>query len=247
MPVPPDEPTQPIPQGVRTTRHRGRMTDAKRAVLVDLAPRWTLDPAGPWTAEHVRGAFGRTAPLHLDIGVGDGVATRAWAAAAPEADVLAVELHRPGVSRLLTELDAEGPANIRVAMADACTVLAEIERGSVDVIRVLFPDPWPKRKHVGRRLVDREFARGAADALAPGGILHLATDWADYADHMRTMVATEPRLAPLPDDVAGADAEPDDGPWRSMRPDRPVTAYEQRGLRAGRSITDLRWARTPSD
>jgi tRNA (guanine-N7-)-methyltransferase len=216
------------------------MTDAKRAVLVDLAPRWTLPPDSPWTTEHLAAAFGRRGPFHLDIGVGDGVATRAWAAAAPDADVVAIELHRPGVSRLLTELDADGPANVRVAMADACTVLADLEPGSITQIRVLFPDPWPKRRHVARRLVDPAFARAAADATAPGGRLHLATDWADYADHMRTALATEPRFAPRPD---GAPPDPEAG-WRSPRPERPVTAYEQRGLDAGRTITDLIWERT---
>ncbi|MCU1370380.1 MAG: tRNA ((7)-)-methyltransferase [Ilumatobacteraceae bacterium] len=213
------------------------MTDAKRALLVDLAPRWGLDPAGPWTAVELAAGFARSAPLHLDIGVGDGAATRAWAAEHPEASVLAVELHRPGVSTLFAELEADGPDNIRVAMADACEVLAGLDPGSVDHLRVLFPDPWPKRRHVDRRLIDRGFAAAAAAALAPGGTLHVATDWDDYADHMRTMVATEPRLRPQPQ--PGSDGEG----WRSPRPPRPVTAYEQRGLDAGRSVTDLVWIR----
>jgi tRNA (guanine-N7-)-methyltransferase len=239
----PDDPTRPAaPRGVRTTRHRGRMSEAKRTALVELAPRWTVDPDGPWTAEHLAEAFGRTAPLRLDIGVGDGDATRAWAAAAPEADVLAVELHRPGVSRLLVDLEAGGPPNVRVAMADACAVLAGLQAASVHQIRVLFPDPWPKRRHVARRLVDRDFARAAASALAPGGTLHLATDWAEYADHMRTVIATEARrLEPRP----ARDADPA-GAWRSDRPERPITAYERRGLAAGRTVTDLVWTRTTS-
>lgn len=238
MTEPPPEPHLPAPRGVRTTRHRGRMTDGKRALLVDLAPRWGVDPSGPWTADHLATAFGRAAPLHLDIGVGDGAATRDWAATHPEADVLAVELHRPGVSTLFAELEAGGPDNIRVAMADACEVLAGLDAGSVDHLRVLFPDPWPKRRHVERRLVDRTFAADAATALAVGGTLHLATDWADYAEHMRTMVATDTRLRPQP--AAGAAS---DGPWRSPRPDRPITAYERRGLHAGRTVTDLVWVR----
>jgi tRNA (guanine-N7-)-methyltransferase len=214
------------------------MTDAKRELLVELAPRWGVDPDGPWTARHLADTFGRRAPIHVDIGVGDGAATRAWAAAIPEADVVAIELHRPGVSRLLAELEADGPSNVRVAMADACAVLAAIEPGSVAHLRVLFPDPWPKRRHVARRLVDRDFARDASSALAIGGRLHLATDWSEYADHMRTMVATEPRLEPRPD-LGDATAPT----WSSRRPDRPVTAYERRGLEAGRSVTDLVWER----
>lgn len=234
----PDEQGPATPRGVRTTRHRGRMTDEKRRQLVELAPRWTVDPAGPWTVEHLAAAFGRRAPLHVDVGVGDGEATRHWAAADPDADVLAVELHRPGVSRLLGRLEADGPTNVRVAMADACTVLAELEPASIAHLRVLFPDPWPKRRHVARRLVDRAFVTAAGDALAPGGVLHLATDWDDYAEQMRAMVATDARLVPEPE--AGTSAV---GAWRSPRPDRPVTAYERRGLDAGRTVTDLRWRR----
>ncbi|MGN6695596.1 MAG: tRNA (guanosine(46)-N7)-methyltransferase TrmB [Aquihabitans sp.] len=210
------------PQGVRTTRRRGRASATKAAVLRDLGPAWTLpadDPAGPWTADG-----GRPGPLLVDIGVGSGEATRAWAASAPEARVLAIELHRPGLAKLLTALDAEGPANVRVVEADALELLAHLDDASVAGIRVLFPDPWPKRRHVERRMVDRAFVGLAARVLEPGGTLHLATDWADYADHMRSMVATDPRF------------ELQEG---AGRPDRPVTAYEQRGLDVGRRITDL--------
>jgi tRNA (guanine-N7-)-methyltransferase len=243
-----DDTTWITGQGARTTRHRGRMTDAKRAQLQDLAPRWAADPAGPWTRDHLDAVFGRSRPLHLDIGVGDGDATRHWAATIPDANMLAVELHRPGVARLMGELDADGPPNVRVAMVDACVLLAAVEPGSVQYLRVLFPDPWPKRRHVDRRLVDRQFATQAADALAPGATLHLATDWADYADHMRTMVATDTRLVPEPGPRGGDETEDAEGAegaaWSSPRPNRPVTAYERRGINAGRTITDLIWRRT---
>jgi tRNA (guanine-N7-)-methyltransferase len=123
-------------------------------------------------------------------------------------------------------------------MADACLVLAALDPESVAHLRVLFPDPWPKRRHVERRLIDRAFVRAAAAAIAPGGVLHLATDWTDYADQMRSLAATDVRLLPQP--VRGTAAT---GSWRSPRPDRPVTAYERRGLTAGRTITDLIWQR----
>jgi tRNA (guanine-N7-)-methyltransferase len=210
------------PQGVRTTRRRGRSSAAKAAVLRDLGPAWTVpvdDPTGAWTAEQVPAG-----PLLVDIGVGSGEATRAWAASRPEARVLAIELHRPGLAKLLAALDAEGPGNVRVVEADALALLAQLGDASVAAIRLLFPDPWPKRRHVERRMVDRAFVGLAARVLEPDGTLHLATDWADYADHMRSMVATDPRF------VLQRDAG---------RPDRPVTAYEQRGLDRGRSITDL--------
>lgn len=240
MAEPIDDPMRPGPPGVRTTRHRGRMTEAKRVQLRDLAPRWAVDPDGPWTSAQLASSFGQSAPLHVDIGVGDGAATRHWAIDRSSANVLAVELHRPGVARLMADLDREGPPNVRVAMADACVVLRELDAGSVTELRVLFPDPWPKRRHVERRLVDRTFVADAANALAPGAVLHLATDWADYADHMRAMVATDTRLAPEPEPGSAPAGE---GAWRSRRPDRPVTAYERRGLEAGRTITDLRWRR----
>ena len=220
----------PAPAGLRTTRRRGRTSEAKRAALADLGPRWSAAPSGSWTAAALAEGFGSTGPLLVDIGVGDGAASRAWAEAHPEARVLALEVHRPGLAKLLSALEAEGPTNVRVAEADALEVLAALEPGSVAAVRLLFPDPWPKRRHVARRMVDRAFAVAAADALEPGGCLELATDWAEYAEHARSMVAAEPRLAPRP-------------AW--ARPARPVTAYERRGIEAGRTIHDLAWERTP--
>jgi tRNA (guanine-N7-)-methyltransferase len=216
------------PGGVRTTRRRGRTSAAKEAALRDLAPRWGMPGDGPIDAARLLGAFGTSGPLLVDIGVGDGRATRAWGLARPEARVLALELHRPGLARLLEDLERDGPPNVRVLEADALEVCAQLEPASVAAVRVLFPDPWPKRRHVERRLVDRAFATRVADLLEPGGTLQLATDWADYAEHMRTMVATERRLEPV--ELAG-------------RPDRPVTAYERRGIEAGRTIVDLCYRR----
>lgn len=216
----------PVPAGVRTTKRRGRSSEAKRRVLLTSGPRWLVPPAGPWTIEALAGHFGRVRPLFIDIGVGNGTATRAWAADHPDRSVLAIELHRPGIATLLTDLDRDGPDNVRIAEVDALEALAALPDRSVAGLRVLFPDPWPKRRHVARRMVDRAFVQLAARVLEVGGELHLATDWADYADHMRTMVATEPRFEPLA--AAG-------------RPDRPVTTYEQRGLDAGRTIVDLRY------
>ena len=196
-------------------------------MLEELGPRWSLPGGGPWGTSAVDEAFGPGGPLLVDIGVGSGEATRSWAASRPDARVLALELHRPGIAKLLAALEAEDRTNVRVVEADALLVLDELDPGSVAEVRVLFPDPWPKRRHVQRRMVDRAFLGAVARVLAPGGALHLATDWDDYADHMRSMVATDRRFV-LVESVG--------------RPDRPVTAYEQRGIDAGRSITDL-WYR----
>lgn len=218
----------PMPPGVRTTRRRGRTSPAKVAALRDLGPRWMLPAEGPWNRAALEVAFGQGGPLLVDVGVGDGRATRAWAADHPDARVLALELHRPGIAALLAALDDEGPPNVRVAEADALAVLGALEPGSVTAVRLLFPDPWPKRRHVKRRMVDRAFVGRVAELLVPDGELHVATDWDDYAEHVRTTVATERRLAPAPE---------------GGRPPRPVTAYEARGQRAGRTITDLRYRR----
>ncbi|MFN8017438.1 MAG: tRNA (guanosine(46)-N7)-methyltransferase TrmB [Acidimicrobiales bacterium] len=217
-----------VPQGLRTTRRRGRTSEAKRTALEVLGPRWSIAAEGPWDATALETAFGGAGPLLVDVGVGDGAATLAWAQAHPEARAVAIEVHRPGLAKLLTALDDGGPTNVRVVEADALDVLAHLGHGTVATVRVLFPDPWPKRRHVARRMVDRAFAAAVADVLEDGGRLEVATDWDDYAEHARTMVAAERRLVATHPEA---------------RPDRPVTAYERRGREAGRTITDLAWVR----
>ena len=241
--------------GARTTQRRGRMTAAKRSMLDELGPRWSVADADTNSPARIALAFGRTAPLLLDIGGGTGQATRAWATERPDYNVVGVELHRPGLVRLLKELDRAGPLNVRVIEADATALVDNWPTNSVAGVRVLFPDPWPKRRHVHRRLVDPGFVRRLADILEPGGTLHLATDWPDYADQMRACLATEARLTGVidvmdevdeVDEVDGAGdvdghlaASPAAPTWRSHRPNRPVTPYEARGLAAGRPIADL--------
>lgn len=212
------------------------MSPARRHRLAELSRRWALDAGGPWDADALTAAFGRDAPRLLDVGPGHGEATVAWAQDHPDHDVVAVELHLPGLLHLLGEADALGLGTIRATEADATAVVAAAEPGAFAHVRVLFPDPWPKRRHVGRRLVDEHFVPQVADLLPVGGTLALATDWADYASQMRRCLATDPRLAvELDTQAGGAEGE---------RPARPVTAYERRGLAAGRTITDLVARRT---
>lgn len=228
----------PPPGGVRTTKRRGRLAPGARTALNVLSLRWMLG-ALPTSTEALDQGFGRQAPRLLDIGCGNGSATRAWAADRPDHDVLAVELHRPGLARLLRDLDHDGPGNVRVVEGDAVALVDGLPSGSFAGIRILFPDPWPKRRHLARRLVDQSFVSRLTDRLLVGGQLHVATDWADYADQARHALDAEDRLAPVVD-AAGH-------PWRSARPDRPVTAYEQRAHDAGRAVTDLvALLRTPS-
>ncbi len=220
------------PAGVRTTRRRGRTSAGQTATLAALSAAWRVDAADVADEADQAVTFGRPGPFFVDIGVGNGSATVSWAAAHPAANVLAVELHRPGVVKLLRALDDGGPPNVRVLEGDALVVLDALGDQTVTELRVLFPDPWPKRRHVARRLVDRSFVATVTRVLVPRGRLHLATDWADYAEHMRTMVATEPRLVP---DLDGGPAE------------RGVTTYERRGIEAGRTIVDLAYRLGPAD
>jgi tRNA (guanine-N7-)-methyltransferase len=167
--------------------------------------------------------FGRAAPLVLEIGFGMGDATIEMAAAQPELDVLAVDVHTPGIGGLLREVEAAGLANVRVADGDANLLLrAMLPACSLQEVRIFFPDPWPKRRHWKRRLLDEAFLSLLADRLVPGGRVHLATDWPHYAEQVRRLVA-EHASYDLVDAV----------PWR------PRTRYEQQGLDAGRPALDV--------
>ena len=139
--------------------------------------------------------FGRRAPLVLEIGSGTGESTAAQAAAAPEVDHLAVEVFEPGLAQLLMRIDEAGLTNLRLLRGDAVDLLRErVPRGSLAEVRIFFPDPWPKRRHHKRRLVQPDFVALVASRLAPGGVLHLATDWAHYAAQMRAVCSGEPQL-----------------------------------------------------
>ncbi len=208
---------------VASTKGRGRMTDRKRQVFATLGPRLGLElgerPLGP----QLDAAFGRRAPRLLDVGIGAGEATVAWARAHPDHDVLAVELHRPSLVAALTAVDHAGLRSVRVADLDVRAALDWAEPGAVDHLRLLFPDPWPKRRHHHRRLVDSAFVARGGDVLPTGGTLHLATDWVDYAAEVRALIAADGRFVL------------DDGP----PPPRPLTPYERVGLAAGRPVTDV--------
>ncbi len=213
-----------------STRVRGRMSAAKQTALAELGPRYgiDLDPATPLGAR-LDAAFGRRTDRLLDVGVGNGEATLAWALAHPDRDVVAVELHRPSIAQTLTALDAVGCENVRVVEVDVRALLAGAAPGAVHDVRLLFPDPWPKRRHLGRRLVDERFVATVADVLPTGGTLHVATDWPDYARQVVRAVTVDGRFT-----VEGA----------APRPARPVTTYEALGVAAGRPITDVVATRT---
>ena len=201
------------------------MSAAKLRALAELGPRYGVDLAlDRPLADRLAAAFGRPAPRLLDVGIGNGEATVAWALAHPDRDVLVVEVHRPSVAATLLAVAEAGPANVRVAAVDVRTLLDQAAPGDLHDVRVLFPDPWPKRRHLGRRLVDATFAARVAAVVPPGGTLHVATDHSGYAAQVVDAVGSDARW-----EVAG------DVP----RPDRPVTTYEALGRAAGRTIHDV--------
>ncbi len=170
-------------------------------------------------------------PVILEIGFGMGDATLAQAAAHPEYGILAIDVHTPGVGRLLAELDAHELGNVRVIEGDALELLHDVlPADSLAGIRVYFPDPWPKARHHKRRIVNAANLEAMARALQPGGFLHFATDWAHYAEAARAALTEHPAFTLL-------DAEAQ--PAIASAATRPHTKFELRGVAAGRSITDL--------
>ncbi len=213
---------------------RNRLTEGQANAWERLWPRYGRDVADVLSGEvpyDPAAWFGRTAPLVLEIGSGTGESTAAQAAAAPEADHLAVEVFEPGLAQLLMRIEEAGLPNLLLLRGDAVDLLRErVPSATLHAIRVYFPDPWPKRRHHKRRLVQPGFVALAASRLVPGGTLHLATDWADYAARMRLACLDEPLL-----ELTSA---ADDG--FTPRPQwRPVTKFERRARSEGRQVRDL--------
>jgi tRNA (guanine-N7-)-methyltransferase len=174
--------------------------------------------------------FGRQAPRILEIGFGMGQSLQQMAAQHPEQDYLGIEVHRPGIGSLMLNLEKHAIGNVRVLCADAMEVLEHhLAENSLDAVYLFFPDPWPKRKHHKRRIVQPAFVELVASRLKPGGILHMATDWENYAEHMLAVMNSTDKF----DNCAGA------GNY-SERPDyRPLTKFEQRGHKLGHGVWDL--------
>lgn len=201
------------------------MTPSAASALARLMPVWGVAPA-QIPADPSR-LFDPSLPVILEIGPGMGGTTVAMAAADPGLGILAVDVHTPGLGALLAGVERAGLGNVRVCEGDAWDVLDRLGAASLAGIRAFFPDPWPKVRHHKRRLVQPAFVRRAGELIAPGGMLHLATDIADYADQMLTVTAAEPAFR---NSSGGLRQRPD---WR------PETSYERRGRLAGRSSSDL--------
>lgn len=220
--------TAPAGHRIRSfVRREGRMTPAQKQALERLWPQYGVDL--PLT----RALFSRDAPRTLEIGFGNGEHLLAQATAHPDTDYLGIEVHRPGVGRLLQGLDRAQISNVRVFCVDAVEVLQQLEAGSLDCMQLYFPDPWPKVRHHKRRLVQPGFAALVARVLKPGGRWLLATDWRHYAEQMRDVLNAQAEFANL----AG------EGQFVPRPAERPLTRFERRGLKLGHEVFDLAYRR----
>ncbi len=205
---------------------QGRTSPAQQRAIATLMPRFGI----PYAARQfdLDQAFGRTAPKILEIGFGMGDSTATIAQTHPEIDYLALEVHTPGVGNLLKLIETEQLANIRIMQHDAVEVLRDmIADNTLDGVHIFFPDPWHKARHNKRRLIQAPFIAQLVQKLKPGGYIHVATDWQDYAEQVLRVLSGEPML-----ENTAADYAP--------RPDyRPLTKFEQRGIRLGHGVWDL--------
>jgi len=224
------EPGATAPAHHRTVRsfvlRQGRLSPAQERALDELTPRHGL----PYRAALIDfdAVFGRPAHRMLEIGCGMGETTAAIAAARPDVDFVGVEVHAPGVGSLLRQIEARALSNLRVIRHAAVDVVAHmIPDASLAGIHVFFPDPWPKKRHHKRRLLQPGFVHALALRLEPAGYLHVATDWEDYAQEVLATLEAEPLLA---NTAAGFAPRP---------AYRPLTKFEARGVKLGHGVWDL--------
>jgi len=218
---------------VRSFVIRGKITRAQKRAYQQLFPLYGIPyRPEPLNFEH---AFGRRAPVVLEIGSGMGEATAEFAENHPEINYLAVEVFKAGVGSLLRRIEERQLANIRLIHHDAVEVLQTmIPDESLCGIHIFFPDPWPKKRHHKRRLIQPSFAQLAAQKLQRGGYIHICTDWEDYAEHILNVLDGEPALKNVAD---GFIPRP---PWR------PITKFERQGLQEGRQIRDIHFIKRGS-
>ena len=213
-------------------RREGRITKAQRRALVELWPEYGIEhPQGVLNFSQI---YGQDVPNVVEIGFGDGGALLSLAAANPQCNFLGIEVYRPGVGSLLLQLKKYGITNVRIVMDDAAAVLQEhIATESLSKILIFFPDPWPKKRHHKRRLVQRDFVTTAVERLCIGGYLHIATDWEDYAASILSLLTEESRLR----NVSATGGFVDRPPYRSQ------TKFERRGIRQGHRVWDIMFKR----
>jgi tRNA (guanine-N7-)-methyltransferase len=230
----PEEEADGIPEAARGhirsfVRRAGRLSTAQERHLRELMPVIGI-PYAPQMLDLDR-CFGRAAPKILEIGCGMGETTARIAGEHPENDYLGVEVHTPGIGNLCKRVAEMRLANLRIIAHDAVDVVRDmLPEESLAGIHIFFPDPWHKKRHHKRRLIQPVFTALLARRLQPGGYLHCATDWEEYAEQMLTVLCAEPCLANTADTATGFAPRP---------AGRPLTKFEQRGLRLGHGVRDL--------
>jgi tRNA (guanine-N7-)-methyltransferase len=238
-----------LPAGAPTRRHirsfgprRGHFTAAQREAYERLMPLYGVEPLR--AILDAEALFRRKAPLVLEIGCGMGETTVAIAAATPGTDFIGVEVYPAGVGALLRRIEEAGIVNLRVIEHDAVEVVRDmIAPDSLAGVHIFFPDPWPKKRHHKRRLIQPPFAALLASRIAPGGYLHCATDWAPYAIQMLQVLGSEALLANTAGPVAVGESIEDCRGFAPRPAYRPLTKFEQRGLRLGHGVWDLVFVR----
>ena len=228
----PEAPAAPHPAIRSFVKRGGRITPAQSRALVELWPRYGIDDAGrPLDLDAV---FGRNAPRTLEIGFGDGETLVALATAHPDRDFIGIEVHAPGVGHCLLRAAAAGLSNLRLMRHDAVEVLRDaFAPGAVTELLIYFPDPWPKKRHHKRRLIQPEFVELLASRLAAGGRLRMATDWQPYADWIAALFEANGSFT----NAAGSE------PYIRRPAARPLTKFERRGNRLGHVTRDFEYLR----
>ncbi|MDP2902757.1 MAG: tRNA (guanosine(46)-N7)-methyltransferase TrmB [Methylovulum sp.] len=206
---------------------QGRLTPGQQLALDNHWDRYCLDPEADYDLARV---FGRNAPIIVEIGFGNGESLAKMAADNPDADYIGIEVHRPGVGHLLMLLDSQGLNNVRIYCHDGVEIIEhKIPDNRLTGVHLFFPDPWPKKKHHKRRLVNSGFVQLLINKLKPGGYFHAATDWQNYAETMLNVLSAETGFS----NTSATDA------YCGRPAYRPLTKFEQRGLRLGHGVWDL--------
>ncbi len=219
--------TAPLRKIRSFVRRQGRLTAGQHWALTTLCQAYCLDPNQDCDFSLT---FGRAAPLIVEVGFGNGDSMVEMAKQHPEHNFLGIEVHRPGVGHLMLQLERDGITNVRIFCHDALDIFQHrIADASLAGVHLFFPDPWPKTKHYKRRLVKPAFCQLLAKKLQPGGYFHAATDWQNYAEDMLRVLSSEENLTNA--STSGA--------YCPRPPSRPLTKFEQRGLRLGHGVWDL--------
>jgi tRNA (guanine-N7-)-methyltransferase len=221
-------PEKNFPQRIRSfIRRQGRITQAQQSALDNLWDKYCLNPNSSYDFDLV---FGRAVPLIVEIGFGSGDSLAKMAAANPDKNYIGIEVHRPGVGHLMLLLDQQGLTNVRIFCHDAIDIIErKIADNSLAGVHLFFPDPWPKKKHHKRRIVRPSFVELLVKKLQPGGYFHAATDWENYAESMLEILSAG----------TGIGNTSPTGDFCERPEYRPLTKFEQRGIRLGHGVWDL--------